>query len=96
MVKHLGPDRFVAVSKGSGNICIRHSAKTITDEFGVVEIAVPRDSDARFASINGVNCSVEKKDIDCVDLAFTPPAPAESESQPPQTARTPCHLLHAQ
>ena len=49
MAEHLGHDRHGAVSNSSGNVGNGHSAKTITGEFGEVEIAVPRDREARFA-----------------------------------------------
>ncbi len=49
MAEHLGHDRHGAVGNSSGNVRNGHSAKTITGEFGEVEIAVPRDREARFA-----------------------------------------------
>ncbi len=49
MAAHLGHDRHGAVGNASGNVRNGHSAKTITGEFGEVEIAVPRDREARFA-----------------------------------------------
>lgn len=49
MAEHLGHDRHRAVGNSSGNVRNGHSAKTITGEFGEVEIAVPRDREARFA-----------------------------------------------
>ena len=49
MAEHLGHNRHGAVANSSGNVGNGHSAKTITGEFGEVEIAVPRDRETRFA-----------------------------------------------
>ncbi len=49
MAEYLGHDRHGTVSNASGNVRNGHSAKTISGEFGEVEIAVPRDREAGFA-----------------------------------------------
>ena len=48
MNQHLGHTRYGAVANASGNVRNGQSAKTITGDFGEVEIAVPRDRDASF------------------------------------------------
>ena len=48
MALHLGHARHGTVGNDSGNVRNGHSLKTITGEFGEVEIAVPRDREARF------------------------------------------------
>ena len=49
MNQHLGHTRYAAVSNASGNVRNGQSAKTLTGEFGDIEIAVPRDRDASFS-----------------------------------------------
>jgi len=48
MNQHLGHTRYGAVANPSGNVRNGQSAKTITGDFGEIEIAVPRDRDASF------------------------------------------------
>ncbi len=48
MAVHLGHARHGVVGNASGNVRNGHSSKTISGEFGEVEIAVPRDREARF------------------------------------------------
>jgi putative transposase len=48
MEQHLGHTRHGTVSNASGNVRNGQSAKTITGDFGEIEIAVPRDRDASF------------------------------------------------
>lgn len=48
MNQHLGHTRYGAVANASGNVRNGQSAKTITGDFGAIEIAVPRDRDASF------------------------------------------------
>jgi putative transposase len=48
MNQHLGHARYGAVANPSGNVRNGQSAKTITGDFGEIEIAVPRDRDASF------------------------------------------------
>lgn len=48
MNEHLGHARHGAVANASGNVRNGQSAKTITGEFGEIEIAIPRDRDASF------------------------------------------------
>jgi putative transposase len=48
MNQHLGHARYGAVANASGNVRNGQSAKTITGEFGEIEIAIPRDRDASF------------------------------------------------
>ena len=45
---HLGHAHYGAVANASGNVRNGQSAKTITGDFGDIEIAVPRDRDASF------------------------------------------------
>ena len=49
MAQHLGHTRHGSVSNDTGNVRNGHSAKTISGEFGQVEITIPRDRDASFA-----------------------------------------------
>jgi putative transposase len=49
MAEHLGHDRHGSVGNASRNVRNGHSAKTLSGDFGEVEIAVPRDRDASFA-----------------------------------------------
>ena len=48
MNQHLGHERHGTVANASGNVRNGQSAKTITGDFGAIEIAVPRDRDASF------------------------------------------------
>jgi putative transposase len=48
MNQHLGHARYGAVANATGNVRNGQSAKTLTGDFGEVEIAVPRDRDASF------------------------------------------------
>lgn len=48
MDQHLGHTRYGTVANDSGNVRDDQSAKTITGDFGAIEIAVPRDRDASF------------------------------------------------
>ena len=48
MNQHLGHTRYGAVANAGGNVRNGQSAKTITGDFGEIEIAVPRDRDASF------------------------------------------------
>ena len=48
MAEHLGHTRHGAVGNATGNIRNGHSAKSLTGEFGEVEIAIPRDREATF------------------------------------------------
>jgi putative transposase len=49
MNQHLGHTRYAAVGNASGNVRNGQSAKTLTGEFGEIEIAVPRDREASFS-----------------------------------------------
>jgi putative transposase len=49
MAQHLGHTRHGSVGNDSGNVRNGHSAKTISGDFGEVDIAIPRDRDASFA-----------------------------------------------
>ena len=49
MNQHLGHSRYAEVSNASGNVRNGQSVKTITGEFGAIEIAVPRDREASFS-----------------------------------------------
>lgn len=49
MQQHLGHGRHGAVTNGSGNVRNGHSVKTLTGEFGQVDVAVPRDREASFS-----------------------------------------------
>lgn len=49
MNQHLAHSRQGTVGNASGNVRNDHSAKTISDDFGEVDIAIPRDRDARFS-----------------------------------------------
>ena len=49
MAQHLGHTRHGSVSNDTGNVRNGNSAKTISGEFGQVEITIPRDRDASFA-----------------------------------------------
>ena len=48
MNQHLGHARYDAVANASGNVRNGQSAKTITGDFGEIQIAIPRDRDASF------------------------------------------------
>jgi putative transposase len=48
MNQHLGHARYGDVANTSGNVRNGQSAKTITGDFGEIEIAVPRDREASF------------------------------------------------
>ena len=48
MNQHLGHARYGAVGNATGNVRNGQSAKTLTGDFGEIEIAVPRDRDASF------------------------------------------------
>ena len=48
MNQHLGHARYGAVANTTGNVRNGQSAKTLTGDFGEIEIAVPRDRDASF------------------------------------------------
>lgn len=48
MNHHLGHARYGAVANAAGNVRNGQSAKTLTGDFGEIEIAVPRDRDASF------------------------------------------------
>ena len=48
MNEHLGHARHGAVANASGNVRNGQSAKTITGDFGEIEIAIPRDREASF------------------------------------------------
>ena len=49
MAQHLGHTRHGMVVNATGNVRNGQSAKTISGDFGQVEIAIPRDRDASFA-----------------------------------------------
>lgn len=49
MAQHLGHTRHGSVGNQSGNVRNGHSAKTISGDFGEVDITVPRDRDASFS-----------------------------------------------
>ena len=49
MNQHLGHSRHGSIGNASGNVRNGHSAKTISGDFGEVEITIPRDRDASFA-----------------------------------------------
>lgn len=49
MNKHLGHAHYGAVANASGNVRNGQSAKTLTGDFGEIQIAVPRDRDASFS-----------------------------------------------
>lgn len=49
MAQHLGHTRHGSVGNPSGNVRNGHSAKTISGDFGEVDITVPRDRDASFS-----------------------------------------------
>lgn len=49
MAQHLGHTRHGMVVNAAGNVRNGQSAKTISGDFGQVEIAIPRDRDASFA-----------------------------------------------
>jgi putative transposase len=51
MNQHLGHSRHGTVGNASGNVRNGHSAKTISGDFGEVDIAIPRDRDASFAPL---------------------------------------------
>lgn len=48
MNQHLGHSRHASVGNSTGNVRNGHSAKTISGDFGDVEITIPRDRDASF------------------------------------------------
>ncbi len=48
MNQHLGHVHYGAVANAGGNVRNGQSAKTITGDFGEIEIAIPRDRDASF------------------------------------------------
>ena len=48
MNQHLGHARYDAVANASGNVRNGQSAKTLTGDFGEIQIAMPRDRDASF------------------------------------------------
>ncbi len=48
MNQHLGHAHYGAVANAGGNVRNGQSAKTITGDFGEIEIAIPRDRDASF------------------------------------------------
>ncbi len=48
MNQHLGHSRHGTVGNETGNVRNGHSAKTISGDFGEVEITIPRDRDASF------------------------------------------------
>ena len=48
MNPHLGHTRHGSVGNSTGNVRNGHSAKTISGDFGEVDIAIPRDRDASF------------------------------------------------
>ena len=48
MNQHLGHARHGSVGNSTGNVRNGHSAKTISGDFGEVDIAIPRDRDASF------------------------------------------------
>ena len=48
MAEHLGHDKHAPVGNSAGNVRNGHSTKTVTGEFGEVEIAVPRDRSGSF------------------------------------------------
>lgn len=47
--QHLGHGKHGSVTNGSGNVRNGHSAKTLTGEFGEIDIVVPRDREASFS-----------------------------------------------
>ena len=49
MNEHLGHTRYATVGNASGNVRNGQSTKTLSGEFGEIEIAVPRDRDASFS-----------------------------------------------
>lgn len=49
MNQHLGHSRHGSIGNTSGNVRNGHSAKTISGDFGEVEITIPRDRDASFS-----------------------------------------------
>ena len=49
MAQHLGHTRHGSVGNQSGNVRNGHSAKTISGDFGEVDITIPRDRDASFS-----------------------------------------------
>jgi putative transposase len=49
MNQHLGHSRYGAVGNVSGNVRNGQSVKTLTGDFGEIEIAVPRDREASFS-----------------------------------------------
>jgi putative transposase len=49
MNQHLGHARHGSIGNASGNVRNGHSAKTISGDFGEVEITIPRDRDASFS-----------------------------------------------
>jgi putative transposase len=51
MARHLGHARHGTASNATGSVRNGHSAKTITGDFGEVDIAIPRDRDANFAHL---------------------------------------------
>jgi len=48
MAVHLGHDKHAAVANATGNVRNGQSVKTVSGDFGEVEITVPRDRDASF------------------------------------------------
>jgi putative transposase len=48
MAEHLGHDKHAPVGNSTGNVRNGHSTKTVTGEFGEVEITVPRDRSGSF------------------------------------------------
>ena len=48
MVEHVGHDKHAPVGNDTGNVRNGHSTKTVTGEFGEVEITVPRDRSGSF------------------------------------------------
>ncbi len=49
MNEHLGHSRYATVGNASGNVRNGQSAKTLTGDFGEIQIAVPRDREASFS-----------------------------------------------
>ena len=48
LAEHLGHDKHAPVSNDSGNVRNGHSSKTVTGEFGEIQIAVPHDREGSF------------------------------------------------
>jgi putative transposase len=51
MAQHLGHARHGTASNATGSVRNGHSAKTISGDFGEIDIAIPRDRDANFAHL---------------------------------------------